>query len=128
MLEEKLLEAEYAVEATDCEIHLLWSELSTDSTWKVEMRNVLRWEQDPRGFLVTVGHLHAGGEYLPVNVSVTFAKINGVVVMFYHPTSRVVDWDMVDRWVNNVVMARTRKVQKTNAMNFHLVVAYVRGR
>lgn len=100
----------YAVEATDYERTALWS----------MFHERVRWECDSRGRLVTIGEL-AGR---PVAVCLTWATIEGRRVVFYETTSRVVDHDLVERWVRE--HALTARAERTDASNFHNIVHAIR--
>lgn len=52
--------------------------------------------QDAGGYLHTIGH-HDDN---PICVSPLVHTINGVKVMYVEATSAVVDWGMVDKWIN----------------------------
>jgi hypothetical protein len=96
---------DYAVEATDYEALCLWRE------WHGEVR----WEQEREGVLHTIGR--CAGK--PVAVTVTWSRINGRRVAFYHASSQVVDHAMVERWVRGELM--TPLGTHCDAMNFHRV-------
>jgi hypothetical protein len=59
----------------------------------------------------------------PVFISLSFTSFDGHVVCFYEATSVVVDWAMIDDWIeqNVPVMKTTEKPWRNvncNAMNF----------
>jgi hypothetical protein len=119
-----LNQTEYIVEATDNEKHMLWAKFCNKSMYKTEL-NTYDWEQIPTGY-----HIHVGdfcGH--PVNISCFWMKIkgekaatNGVLVMFYEAVSRVVDYEMVKKWIEENCSTR----HHCNAMNFHLVLDHIR--
>lgn len=120
-------EAVFLVEATSYEQLALWSD------WAVEGARYGRpdtadrrvaWEQLNPGFAAQAGKV---GEY-PVIVSVQFVRIEGCVVAFYEATSRVVDHEMVEEWVEHEFGSPKwdgeTRTATTNAMNFgHCVSA-----
>lgn len=107
----------FVVEATDFEKQYLWTSHHKNVTW----------DSRAGGYLVTVGHL----DDRPVCLSIWFAQIDGQRVMFFHATSQVVDYRMVDAWLNANCSptwdAGTRKA-RTDAQNFHLCLEAIRQR
>lgn len=91
------------------------------------------WEQDTEGLCPQVGTLAKN----PVRIAIFWNRIGGVynketgqfddrrLVLFWEATSRVVDFEMVEKWLEE----RTPNAKvRTNAMNFHLVAhAITRG-
>lgn len=53
------------------------------------------WKEDLGGYLPTVGMINDR----PVVISVLWAEIDGVTVMFYHPTSTMVCYHLVEEWI-----------------------------
>ena len=101
---------EYMFEATDFEQNALWERWHT---------HIVSWDERPNVDLPsiqTVGRL-AGHD---INVQFTWVRLNGHLVGFYDPCSRVVDHTMVDEWVDTNVCpphcGRTRRRQ--DASNF----------
>ncbi len=99
----------YAVEATSFERHCLWADHSRDTlyprvnprTGKLVETDSVKWEELNPGGIVTVGALTRarGTERLPVSLSVTFARIEGRVVLFYESTSIVTDSEQAEKWL-----------------------------
>lgn len=115
--EDMFKQTEVVVEATDCERLFLWKDYSKDAIVKTEI-NRYTWEQMNPGICPKIGEL-AG---FPVCVSCFWNKINGIMVCFWEATSRVVDYEMVKKWV----LGRCRPTcQSTNAMNFHNAIIYI---
>lgn len=75
----------YIVEANRFEQSALWQKYSKTT----------KWEEDLGGYLPKVGHINNR----PICISVLWAEINGVTVMFYHPTSMLVCYDLIERWL-----------------------------
>ncbi len=117
--ESRLAKTLFIVEATSFEQYCLWENNASNSIY-CRYKNSLKWEQMD-GWLVTVG------EYRKRQccISVSWARINNKLVMFYYPTSRFVDWNMIDKWINKHFQGKwdkqTRKA-KTDAQNFHLCI------
>ncbi len=90
-------ETVYCVEASDCEHQFLWERWSAESMTAgiVDKDNRLSWEQMHSGELATINP----GEERPICVSVRWARLNGKVVMFYWPTSELVDWKRIKEWL-----------------------------
>lgn len=90
---ERARSAIYHIEASNAERHFLWCDHSTRSPRPTEY--TVEWSGiGAHGYLMTVGHV---GE-LPVCVSLTLDEIAGKPVLFYEPTSRVVDHQMIEEW------------------------------
>jgi hypothetical protein len=84
------------------------------------------WEDDPRGLALVLGEV-AG---MPVNVSFSWGRLNGFLVLFYDAVSLVVDRGMVDRWLLkhcNPKWDHGRRRAHCDAMNFHLCREYCGG-
>lgn len=105
----------YVVEATDFEQHALYLQ-------HVEYpQNTLKisWVHISNGSNITIGKI--GDD--PVCVSFRWAIINQVPVMFYEPTSVMVDWDMVKEYIESKCNPFVNgSPARTNARNFHHVI------
>ncbi len=80
--------------------------------WETWHGRVKTWEQEMQGRINTIGKWHDR----PVCLSLNAAKINGKRVLFYDPTSQLVDWVMVEEWLSRTL--RTKNQPRTDAMNF----------
>lgn len=110
----------FAVEANSFEHMVLWE----------KNKERVKWEHVSSGFMPTVGYV---GER-PVVLSVMFSILNGEVVLFYNPTSPMVDHNMIDAWLEANVYPHaneffkrcghpdTARKPQTDAMNFHICV------
>lgn len=83
-LEECLAGADIIVEATRFEEMQLWKENYTRSNW----------QQHNSGWLPTVGFIYKK----PICISTMFSTINNKLVLFWHPTSRMVDHAKIDEY------------------------------
>jgi hypothetical protein len=113
--ESRLAETIFIVEATSFEQHCLWAE--TSSTSDCRRFAPRKWEQ-MHGWLVTVGRL----DKRPICVSMTWNRIDGQLVMFWHPTSQVVDMVQIEKWFDkhfNGKWDKGTRNARTDAMNFH---------
>ncbi|WP_411839896.1 hypothetical protein [Paracoccus sp. ME4] len=100
------------VEANRFEASRLWREHHDKRTW-IEHRS---------GFGCTVGYRHGD----PVCISLLTATVDGHRILFYHPTSPVVDWGLIDAWmVANLPKSAFRSgsdvVNRTDSMNFTII-------
>lgn len=86
-IDELLEEIEYAVEANSFESQCLWQRFSNQEG--------IVWEICPQGKMITLGKTDG----MPVCMSVFVNKINGVNVLFYEMTSLVVDYRLVDKFL-----------------------------
>ncbi len=58
----------------------------------MECRDKVKWKQHLGGWLPTVGYIYKK----PICISTMFATINDKFVLFWHPTSRMVDHTKID--------------------------------
>ncbi len=98
------------VEANSFEKMCLWKENQDQMKYE--------WKENNLGYLPTIGEL-AG---MPVVLSLFTADVNGHKLLFYHPTSQVVDWRQIEAWLQlNLPKTAFREngyPNKTDAMNF----------
>jgi hypothetical protein len=97
----------FVVEANGFERLCLWNVARGNSEWST-----------PQCYRITVGHI----DTRPVCVALTFVDIDGQPVLFIEAQSRMVDYDMVDAWLQQHVPAASwtgglRAV--CDAANFH---------
>lgn len=101
------------VEATSCEKRSLWNE------WHCDRRYT--WVADTAGYGICVGEF--GG--MEVWISISWATVNGVHVMFYEDTSMVVDHRLINQWKDQIIESIKNesgaKVVCSDAANFHNV-------
>lgn len=124
-VKEYLQGAVFVVEATNFEQFCLWEFWAIRSD-HVRANKPVDWEDDPRGFLETVGHY---GE-MPVTVSINKALLNGQKVVFYYSPSIVTHSGMVEKWIEENCKpqgAGYRTEWHCDAQNFHLCAAKIRG-
>jgi len=110
--EEKLKRTQFFVEASDYERYSLWK----------ENHDKIEWVEDNMGCYRTIGQIESNEEILPVTVCFSFCQINGKYVCFYYATSRGVDWDMVDKYIEKWYPVKYDKETRramTDAQNFH---------
>lgn len=123
---DRLRDTKFVVRATDCEKLFLWEKHANTSIGSMERWKANDWRQLHDGRFVTVGWLKGS----PVNICLSWNRIDGVLVMFYDAVSQVVDWGMIEDWLVSNCRQRwdnSRRVASCNAMNFHHVVEYVRN-
>lgn len=101
------------VEATDFERHMLWADNGGMGTAKLE------WVENLSGLLEVVGHL----DDMPVCISLMKATVDGKLLLFWHPTSQVVDHRIIDDWMEKNIPQSARRsggsIHRTDPMNFH---------
>jgi hypothetical protein len=109
--DDDLKTAFFVVQATSFELFSLWRE------WHEH----IPMEQDGRCFVYGIGQINKR----PVCVEVSRYKIWDKWVLFYSSTSQLVDWEMIENWVEEKILTYTPKwdnstrCSHTNAMNFH---------
>lgn len=108
----------FVVEANSYEAQALWYVWHDSPRFK---QPPVTWEQVNPGFLSTIGQI---GDK-PVCIDMFWNLVNGVPVLFYHPTSKMVDWDMIEEWLKNNCNPRydnNHRRAHTDAQNFHHMV------
>lgn len=92
----------YIIEATSYEQLALWK----------DFKDLVNWKEVTRGGPVPcVGYL----DDRPIHITMDIASIHGQHVLFYDPSSQVVDHEQVDAYLAK----QWPGVRKTDAMNFH---------
>lgn len=95
--ENRLNQTLFIVEATEFEQHVLWSDHSSRSKFRrFPHFPTLNWEEISPGWIVTVGHSHRR----PICISVSWARIEGHLIMFYHGCSQLVDSIKIAKWLD----------------------------
>jgi hypothetical protein len=93
--EEKLARVCFFIEADSFAEHELWAK----HFYYNKEKDKLNWVQDNCASSIIVGHIDKQKKK-PVVVVFSFMKIDDKYVCFYHPTSRYVDWTMIDEWID----------------------------
>lgn len=103
-----------AVEATRYERLALWQENRQHSR--------MVWEENLAGYILGAGEF--GG--MPVTIRLHTAVIGGHKVVFYDSPSQVTDSRIIEKWLEDHLPTSAwvppfdkRRVNKTDAMNFH---------
>lgn len=113
--ESRLADTRFLVEATTNEWHTLWSRWCIDSQ---ECREPVfsTWEQ-LGGWSIQVGTL----DKRPIVVSLNWDKLNGFLVCQWEPTSELVDYKMIEAWIDRYYCSKTKDGRRArcNASNFH---------
>jgi hypothetical protein len=120
----------FLVEATFNEQHHFW----VDYHHEPKRGKSVPWEQISRGHMVQIGEIDGR----PVNVSIFYSMINGKKVMFYEGCSQVVDYKMIDDWLQHFTLNTIRwdngnRWAHCDSSNFHHcldavdALHYVRG-
>lgn len=112
MLDKRYALTDFVLEANSCETLYLWRECQD---------NDISWVQDNSGLSVDIGEF---GD-MPVNISVFWNTIDGLLVLFWDPISMVVHHDMIEKWFDkncNPMYDNGTRRARTNAMNFHHVL------
>ncbi len=114
-----LARAFFAVEATSFEQHALWANHCIDTLYPRRDHKGglvgadLHWEQLNPGGMVTIGQLDGR----PVNLSLTFARIEGRIVLFWFACSQVTDSVMADAWLAKTFDPKRRATCDANNFN-----------
>ncbi len=117
--ETRLAQTFYVVEATDTERFMLWCEHSSRTMhppWDVRnnrrANEPVEWEESMGGWGVHVGD----DNKRPVYISVSWARLNGQLVCFWYPTSRIINITKCEAWIDAHF---TKPGARCNAMNFN---------
>lgn len=119
----------FLVEATHHEQHMFWVEFFYEP--RKDRVRVATWEQVSMGRWLTIGEVDGR----PVAVSINYAILNGKKIMFYEGTSKLVDHQMIEEWIQHYALDAIRydkgsRWAQCNSMNFHHcldVVGTIRG-
>ncbi len=114
--ESRLEKTCFVVQATSFEQHCLWSETSSASIY-TRHATERSWEQINPGWVVQVGEFNSHR----VAVAMTWYKIDGQLVMFWYPSSRIVDGNLIEEWIDQHFQGKwdgDTRPAKTDAMNF----------
>lgn len=97
-----------AVEANSFEYYALW-----------EINNIREnkktWEENLYSMLLNIGSYKDSDVF----VNIRTAVIDGNKILFYYPTSNIVNWNMVEKWIRSILVDGTRL---TDATNIHSVL------
>ena len=107
-VQDKLDATEFVIEANSFEHLRLWERL----------HNTYEWNDDGLGYLETVGTL----DDMPVCISLRWSTVNGMRMLFWHPTSTVVDHRLIDKFFEekcNPKYDNGSRRANTDSMNFH---------
>jgi hypothetical protein len=106
-------DVKYIVEATDNEWHMLWEKYH----YQPRSGLPIPWEEISMGKIVTIGEVAKR----PIAIQISWAIINGHKVMFYEGSSQLVDYKMMEKWLEhhslNTIQHEGRWA-KTNVSNF----------
>ncbi|AGS81076.1 hypothetical protein [Caulobacter phage Cr30] len=89
--------------------------------WK-ENHERYKWEESRHGYGPTVGYLAD----MPVCISIRKVVVDGLPILKIDATSTVVDWRLIDKWLNDNLPKTAFKsngyLNKKDAQNFHNVL------
>lgn len=108
------------VEATSFEAFTLWDKYTT---------NGRQMSQYGGGFGITVGYCKdSKDQKLSVTISLFKYSLDGKSILFYHPTSKMVDYGLIEDWINENMPVSARRedgtVKTTDCQNFHIVESF----
>lgn len=90
------------------------TDFETEALWKA-WHEAVKWEQEPGGWSAQIGTL--GGH--PVTLYLFWARINGRLVGFWQSPGRVVDYQMIEKWLDRNCVPN---YYRCSAMNFHVCI------
>ena len=108
------------VEATSNEAFCLWDKYTTGGR---------QMSQYGGGYGITVGYCKdLKDTKLPIAISIFKYTVEGKDILFYHPTSRMVDYEVIENWLKENMPASAKRengtVKTTDCTNFHLVKGF----
>lgn len=115
--QKKIKHIKFAVEATDVERHYLWKEFKQNNPKSFRED----WVQDNHGLYKTLGNIQ-DIQGLTVSVQINFAVIMGSLVCFYYGTSKIVDWTMIENYIDEIVTLKydnNSRKSRCDSNNFH---------
>lgn len=110
---ERLKKVQFFVEANSFERHQLWR----------EHHEKIKWDQHSSGISILVGTIKpARKPERPIYVDFSFATINGKLVCFYYGCSALVDYVMIEEWLEKnypIKYDNGSRRAMSDAGNFH---------
>lgn len=110
------------VEATTEERHYLWKDYAKDSEdegkWRPKQRVSWNYNRKCSGMMPQIGEF--AGE--AITLDIVFVDIEDKTVAFWWPCSNVVNYRVVQRWLEDVLPEETKRV---DAGSFHHVVSAI---
>lgn len=114
--ESRLRETKWLLEATDFEWFTLWERWCKESSTCREPL-FAKCEQ-LNGWLVTCGY---GPDCRPINISMQWNKLDGMLVCCWEPVSQLVDHLVIEGWLtHHYSMTFNGRNATSDAQNFHL--------
>lgn len=92
------------IEATNAEMHYIWHQCKETGR---------KYEQET-GWLKHITTVKVNGKKYDLWVSIFIIRIDGARVACYHPTSRIVDWDLVKKYIKSIAPESAKKNGKLN--------------
>ena len=106
------------VEATSCEQQYLWQDNRVD---KFVGPAIKPWKENLAGCLQCVGHFAKA----PIYISLRTAEIDGHKILFWNATSQVVDYRVIEAWMEANIPQSARRsdgyINQSDATNFRNV-------
>ena len=126
-MDDWLKKVKFFVEADSFAQSTLWKEFSVQGRQFIQRTRGedeirVSWDQETRGFNLTIGEIKVGRDRLPINISFSFATINGIYICFYEGISQLVHHAMIEDFLHTLYPVKYDKGTRlayTNASNFH---------
>jgi hypothetical protein len=109
-LDPRFENVEYLIEADDFAQEQLY----------IKYNEKYNWIWDRSGLIYIIGSINNCN----IGISCNFAKLNGYRVCFYYSDGVIVDWNMINDWLNTNVKCKN----KTDAMNFSQLLQYINSK
>lgn len=108
----------FLVQCTHHEQFTFWQDYFRKPKYKESA--VKSWEQEGSGYLITIGEI----DNRPICINVWWEWLEGYRVMFYEATSQVVDYVIVDNWIEHWTLKSMRydggyRWAHCDSSNFH---------
>ncbi len=118
----------FLVQASDQEYMSFWCDFAHESTERMHKHVSIHWKQESLGVSRVIGELDGR----PITVGGRYARLDGQRVLFYDGISQLVDWKMIDAWIEYYAekcmdWKRTGATWRhCNAENFHNCLNFIR--
>jgi len=113
----------FMIEATDHEQQALWEKHHYKPS--KHSSHIKTWEEIAMGHGIQIGSV----DHRPIAVSIRYAILNDKKVMFYHGMSQLVDYQMIEDWIQmyslDTIKSNDGRWAHCDADNFHLCLHFV---
>ena len=128
-IKEYFKDVDFVIQATYEEKHMLWL---TRHHHDVQLGHIHIWDDEGAGRCPTIAMVGRGRKARPIVISIFYAYLDGLRVAFYEPTSQLVDWLLIDKWIKertgHIKYNNGTRWAHTDVGNFHDVIHEIQNR